>query len=304
MVALKSKKRKMVEVPQDGDLEDLADVTREHMKKGAALIYHGVLMDGRYVGIPDLLERVDGKSDFGDWMYVPCDIKRSSHFEETHKLQLCFYAELLKRAQGKRPDRAYVIDARSEVHELAIADYEEKYHLKLSEIEALLTGEKPEPHLYGSCKQSPFFQQCILDAEGVEDIALLYKIRAEEREKLVKAGFGKISKLASADIGKLKKKARGITQPRLERLKLQAETLRDRKAIVVEPQAFPPAKTEIYFDMESDPLRDVHYLFGCLVVKKGKTEFKAFLAKNPKHEERAWKEFQTFIGKLKDLALV
>ncbi|MEI7740891.1 MAG: TM0106 family RecB-like putative nuclease [bacterium] len=303
MVALKSKKASMVEIKHEGDLEDQAKMTLKHMKDGAGLIYHGVLMDGNYVGIPDLLERVDGTSDLGDWMYVPCDIKRSSHFEEVHRLQLCFYSELLKKAQGVMPERAYIIDATGATHELVVADYEEKYHLKLKEVEELLSGEKPEPHLYGSCKQSPYFKQCILDAEGEDDVALIYKIRADEREALLKGGYGKLKKLAGANLGKLKAKVPSITQPRLERLRLQAEALRDKKAVIVEKYNFPKAKTEIYFDMESDPLRSVHYLFGCLVVRNGKSEFKPFLAKKPSGEEKAWKEFQAFIGRYKNLAI-
>src|SRR5512132_1249556 len=51
------------------DLDEAFLATLEMMKQGKN-IYHGVLMDGNWVGIADLLEARPGKSDLGDWEYV------------------------------------------------------------------------------------------------------------------------------------------------------------------------------------------------------------------------------------------
>jgi len=303
MIALKKKNFEVTEIPHEGDLDERAIQTLALMKKGVPVIYHGVLTHGRWVGIPDILEKVDGKSELGEWFYVPCDIKRSSHVDEVHRLQLCFYSELLKRLQGRRPERGYIIDASGVTNEVVIADIEEKFKLNLKEIEALLSGTKPNPHLYGSCKQSPWFHQCILDAEDCEDVSLIYKIRSEERDELHRLGVGTLPKLAEANAHKLKRRAKGMTEPRLEKLILQAQALKDSKAIVTEKWEAPKVKTEIYFDMESDPLRDVHYLFGCLIVKGDKSEYKKFLAKKPEDEGKAWAAFQRFVGRYKDVAI-
>src|SRR3989338_7224797 len=64
-----------------GDLAEAASETLELMKKGEN-IYHGVLIDGTWTGIPDFLEAVKGKSDLGGHYYVPYDIKSSKKLED------------------------------------------------------------------------------------------------------------------------------------------------------------------------------------------------------------------------------
>ena len=76
------------------------------MKRGAKLIYQGVLLQPTEVGIPDLLERVPGRSKFGKYFYRPVDIKSGSGFADQAKgtlrddygMQLYHYGRLV----GKR----------------------------------------------------------------------------------------------------------------------------------------------------------------------------------------------------------
>ena len=73
-------------VPRKDDQTDV-EATLELMRQGAAVIYQGTLQDGDWFGRPDLLERQPGKSSFGDWYYVPLDVKRS---HESTKRSSCF----------------------------------------------------------------------------------------------------------------------------------------------------------------------------------------------------------------------
>jgi hypothetical protein len=41
------------------------------MKRGVKLIYQGVLLQPTEVGIPDLLEKMPGRSKFGKYFYRP-----------------------------------------------------------------------------------------------------------------------------------------------------------------------------------------------------------------------------------------
>ncbi len=51
----------LVEVTAE-DPEDAFRQTLEYMREGRETIYHGVLMDKHWVGHPDVLERVEGRS--------------------------------------------------------------------------------------------------------------------------------------------------------------------------------------------------------------------------------------------------
>ena len=67
------------------DPEKGVEETLSLMKEGKPLIYQGWLekrIDNIiYRGRPDLLEKRPGISNFGDWIYVPIDIKSSSEIK-------------------------------------------------------------------------------------------------------------------------------------------------------------------------------------------------------------------------------
>ena len=77
------------------------------MRMGTPLIYQGWLEqridDVIYRGRPDLLERRPGSSNFGDWVYVPIDVKSSSEIKTSHREQLAFYSMVLSSIQGYFP---------------------------------------------------------------------------------------------------------------------------------------------------------------------------------------------------------
>jgi uncharacterized protein len=57
----------------------------------------------------------------------------------------------------------------------------------------------------------------------------------------------------------------------------------------------PESHIELYFDIESDPLRDFDYLFGILKVSKDGEEYIPFFAESPEQEAEMWREFVEFI---------
>ena len=63
------------ETPTGDSLEERAAMTIDLMSRGVGRIFQGVLLLASGSGIPDLLEKVPGKSKFGDFYYVPVDIK-------------------------------------------------------------------------------------------------------------------------------------------------------------------------------------------------------------------------------------
>ncbi len=279
-----------------GDLDEAAAHTLELMKKGKN-IYHGVLMDGNWVGIPDYLEAVKGDSRLGSHFYLPYDIKSSKKLEDVHRFQLTFYALLLEKIQGVKPRTGHVINADKEVLSFEIEEFLEKFHLSLQDVERIMAGEKPLPFLTGSCKQSPWFSSCEKEAIACDDVSLIYKMTKKEWKKLKDAGVHTVADLVKADIRELKRKTTGISIGRLEVIKRQADSLQSKRPIVVEKPILPKSKVEFFFDIEGDPLRHLEYLFGVLVVEDGKANYLPFVADRPEDEEKAWHAFTEFIDK-------
>ncbi len=289
------RKRDFTEVPQDLPLEERAAMTLRLMKEGKN-IYHGLLTDKNWVGVPDFLEAAAGESKLGEHYYIPYDIKSSKKLEDSHRFQLTFYALLLERIQDVLPERGHIINAEEEVLSFEIEEFREKFDLTLAEIEKIMAGEKPPPFLTGSCKDSPWFNLCKKEAIACDDVSLIYKITKKEWKKLKEAKVSTVADLVKTDLKELKAKTVGISIGRLQTMKLQADALQSQRPIIIEKPKLPRGRgtTEVYFDIEGDPLRHLEYLFGVLTVKDNKEKYHPFIAERPEDEELAWKEFLKF----------
>ncbi len=291
---LEKRGKGVVEVHKD-DIDAAAFQTLEFMRSGAQTIYGATLILDHFVAQPDFLEKVQGKSGFGDYYYVACDIKRSRAVKPEYKMQGCFYADILEKVQKVKPVQGYVMHPNGGINAYLVAETEGEYRLTLDAIERILDGED-EPHfLTSDCKQSPWFHACKADAVQCDDISRLNRIWRSEAKELVEAGFATVTEFAKTHLDLVVARVHGITRERLNFLHLQAQALVHDRITVLRTIDVPESHQCLVVDIESDPLRNVDYLFGVLVVEGDKAVYHAFLAKDPSEEEQAWKTFVAFI---------
>ncbi len=90
-------------VPIDRHVSERArqGLTLEAMHAGADFIVAGQLVTGQFAGLVDIMVREEGRSDFGDYFYMPCGIRNGD--ESYAALRLCFIADLLQNLQGVLP---------------------------------------------------------------------------------------------------------------------------------------------------------------------------------------------------------
>lgn len=288
------------------DRVDVAEVTAEDpddafrqtlafMREGRRTIYQGVLVDRHWVGHPDVLERVEGKSSLGDYYYVAADVKRGREVRDEYKFQGCFYAELLSKIQSTKPVRGYVITPDGTTLPYEIEAFEAQYKLALDDIEAIVAGKRPVHFVTGACKQSPWFSECKKESHACNELSALNRVWNEEVLRLKDAGVETIDALAGKSIHDLRRMCPDLQAGRLEMMRDQAVAIRDNCHLVRKSADFPESPIEIFFDIESNPLRDFDYLFGVIVVQKGKEKYTPFLARKPEDEASMWKEFVGFV---------
>jgi len=195
------KSRKFEEIDQGlfKDLDEAFFATAELMKKGKN-IYHGVLMDEHWVGIPDLLEARPGKSKLGDHYYVVYDIKNSKDIKDEHKFQLVFYSLILEKIQGVRSREAYIINAEGEEKSFLVDDFLDYFHLTRENIEKIIEGEKPPPFLKSGCKRTPWYSLCLTETESCRDVSLIYRLSQMDQRQLYDIGIKTIDDFAHADL--------------------------------------------------------------------------------------------------------
>jgi uncharacterized protein len=284
----------LTEVEDLGSAEANAARTLELMKTGV-VIYQGTLIDDDWIGRPDLLVPIEGESKLGHWVYEPVDIKAAYEIRDAHKLQLVFYAHLLEKIQGVKPERGRIINAAGRTLEFAIAEAEPEFFEALAAILKICAGEKPDAFFTSACKDSPWFAACKAEAEKSDDPSLLYKLYKNEWKRLHRAGYVTVAQIAAASPDELHAKVIGVPDHRLDKLRLQAKSLVSKKVIRIEKADLPIAQTEIFFDVEGDPLLGLEYLFGFLVRKHGTVRYEKFLAERPEDEGQAWLAMCDFI---------
>lgn len=291
---LLSDRQDLVEVTAE-DPDEAFNQTLAFMREGRQTIYHGVLIDKHWVGHPDILEKVEGRSRLGDYYYVASDMKRSRFIRDDHKFQGCFYAELLERIQGVKPTQGYIVTPDNEVLPYLIEEFEAQYELTLTEIEKIIAGKRPAHFVTSGCKQSPWYKECKGESESCDDLSLLNRVWREEVHALEEAGVQTLSELALKSVPELEHLAPDVSSNRLETMRDQAIAIKDHRHIIRGTAELPEADVELFFDIESDPLRDFDYLFGVLKVTPQSEEYISFFASSPEQEGSMWAEFVQFI---------
>ena len=285
------------------------------MKEGAPLIYQGCLIDGPFVGRPDiLLKRADMESAFGPYLYEPIDIKagkgweerdgKKTKFKEHYAFQMLFYRMLLGRIQGAVLPVCRIVNVDKEIEDFDPATFEEAFKVALAEAQRLVAGEETsEPVLGSHCQLCQWHGRCENWVKETADPTGLFFV-GKQKFNMKRIGLQTISDIAAmnvADYLKPPKKIPGLAEKSLTRMKERANVMLSGRPQIRPGYSFPPKTRKIYFDIEDDPTRGVTYLFG-LLIEEGHSEprFQYFLARRPEDEEATVRAFWGFLDSADD----
>src|SRR5712692_233774 len=147
---------------------EAAERCLQAMRKGELAIAQGVLRGGDWLGLPDVLRRVETPSVFGSWSYEVYDTKLARDTRGTTILQLSLYSDLLADVQGVPPEQFHVVTPNpvNPVQSYRFCDFAAFYRfvrkgLKCATAQdpaALALAHYPEPVDY--CEVCRWWSQC------------------------------------------------------------------------------------------------------------------------------------------------
>src|SRR5579871_226754 len=255
--------------------------TIEAMKRGEALIYGGRIQADDLLGEPDLLRKETGG-------YVAGDIKSGAgeeggDEEEDGKpkihyaVQLALYTDVLERLKLSAGRRGFIWDIHGDevVYDFTAArgprtpgTLWDKYQEALVGARAILARQfVPQSAYAGVCKECHWYTYCIAKLTASDDLTLIPFLGRKIRESM-QGSISTIAELAASNPeGFIKGKKTIFAGLGPDRLK----TFQARAALLKDPAPKPYLKaliqltkypTELFFDIEYDPMRDICYLHG------------------------------------------
>jgi len=329
----------------DEVLKQIAEQTYLYMKNGINFIYQGVLLRSgqdslfeqipAFIGRPDILMRVKGKSVFGDFTYTPVDIKIGSGLEENdwgkprpsqaYMAQMNFYALLLEDIIKQPVKEGYIFNARKQFVKYQLAPHSDSLQNILVKIKKMTSGfsEKSEPVISGVCGLCPWQNNCRALAEKKNDLTLLFYLGEKMKYGFYEIGIYSIEELATADIIKLLPQIENAKRKKffypsvndnlIKRLITRAQLYLQEKNgagagakfyIIYRKPDFPKTEKEIYYDIEDDPFGEFIYMHGFWIVEKNKEPYyHMFTATREKTEQEIAEKLWDFFAENKGVPI-
>ncbi|MCL2929426.1 MAG: TM0106 family RecB-like putative nuclease [Trichodesmium sp. MAG_R01] len=321
-----------------GNLIAGAKATKLLMASGVDVIYQGVLMiqksaiesslenqvqtdnflSTNFVSYPDLLIKYPGYSSFGNWIYIPTDIKLSKRPKLEYQIVTTFHAQILASIQETWPEFAYLILRNKGLYKVNLQQRIQAMQQAISELIFMLKNSL-EPEVFISrqkCSLCAWYNTCHAIAKTEKHLSLLPGVTSNRYAVLKRLNLTTLESLSQTnpnDLESYPEFADGVAIKVVQ----QAQSVRENKVILKNKkftkQLESPALSvtdyqltklvsspvELYFDIEAQPEINLDYLHGVLVVNKryNKEKFYVHLAENPLDEELIWHQFLDLVWK-------
>ena len=322
----------------DGNLIAGAKATERLMVAGVDVIYKGVLMiqqsaiklppqnsiqsdnflSVNFISYPDLLIKQSGSSRFGDWIYIPTDIKLSKRPKLEYQIVTAFHAQILASIQESWPEIAWLILQKKGLYKVNLERRIQQMQESISELIFMLQNSL-DPEVFISrqkCNLCTWYSSCHLLAESQKHLSLLPGVTPNRYAVLKRLNLTTLESLSKTNPNDLKSYPEFPDGVGIQ-LVQQAQSVWENKVLLrnekftekLESQVLPitnykltklvNAPVELYFDIEAQPKINLDYLHGVLVVdKRYNTEkFYVHLAENPLDEELIWYQFLDLVWK-------
>lgn len=293
--------------------------TIEAMESGEGLIYGGRILIDDLIGDPDLLR----KEGLG---YIAGDIKSGAGLEgnsdlsegkpkKHYAVQLALYTDILERlgkADGRTP---FVWDINGEEVTYNLdspqgprtpTSWWQEYERCLAIARKIMLQEnRTHPALSSTCKLCYWRSLCFENLKSQNDLSLIPDLGRARRDVLL-SHVKNVSELADAKLDDFTRGTKTIF-PRigiatLKKFKARAKLLISPSVspYLTESVSFPEIDLELFFDIETDPMRNICYLHGFLE-RRGRDnsseKYNFYYAENPipEDEKRAFAEAWAYV---------
>ena len=317
---LRSQGREVLDLHHLQDPQAATAATLDAMRAGQGVIVQGALLsnDGRWNGRPDVLLRTD-KPGKWPWSYEAVDTKLAQETRGGTILQLSFYSDLLRLAQGREAEYFHVVTPRSgpKGETYRTADYAAYFRTVRARLEAttaqtpaeVIANSYPEP--IDHCDVCTWYKECDTRRRKDDHLSLVANASRSQRRELTTNGIATLETLARC--GGITFKPKHGSREALEKVRDQARVQfesRGREIPLHELKPFKkdeglellpePTPGDVFLDLEGDPFAAEggrEYLFGIITLDAANNPvYREWWAMTEAEEKQAFEAVMDFIG--------
>ena len=252
----------------------------------------------------DALLRNDNYSSSPRKKYIPVMFRHQEKISKNQKLLLTFWGLMLENGLENKSPFGKI------VHGKAFKCTKVKFNPLFGTVKNILqeinnfriTETAPPFRLNPHCSICEYRTYCEEKAIEKDDLSLLRGISEKEINRLHKKGIFTVNQLSyTFKPRRISKRTKKPATP--HHFALQALALREKKIHVYGTPNISLAETNIYFDLEGLPDKNLCYLVGALVVQNGKSTYHAFWADNEKEQKKIFIQFLELASQYPDSRL-
>ncbi len=238
-------------------------------------------------GSPDILERQEGESNFGEYHYIVKEIKSSKKIKQRHTMQAAFYNMMLGEIQGYIPEKFHLLNGAGDDIEYSYKECREELASILTKIVKIKNGHVP-PALYGR-GIFPWSNYCDKMAIHNDDISLISKIGDGTRLILEENGINTLTKLLDYNMQKLLELK---IKPKEAHYYITKATALKTKSAVGFGSVVPisSVENEIFLRLD-EGMNGEPYMLGVLTRNKKSKEYMSFISTGPGQDDKLLSEF-------------
>lgn len=256
-----------------------------------------------FLANPSLLIKQPGKSKFGNWEYIPVNIKLGRRAKPEYKLISAFHAQILGIIQSTIPAYSQLILKEHNDYYINLDHWLIKMQYEVANCLVML-AQKQKPEVFISrqkCSLCSWYGYCYEVAKSTNHLSLVPGVTPKRYEYMQSIGVDSVESLMNVSEITL---GEALNTSVAQQIKQQITALRSDRALVkssfdlLNTQPIPSGAIELYFDIEAEPERQIDYLLGVLLVDRttNTEKFYAFVAEDPADEEKIWQQFLNFIS--------
>lgn len=267
-------------------------LTHSALSEGAPFVLDADLQDGHFSVHFDGLKKVEGRSDLGDFHYLPVTFCEYRRIRKAQRILLEVLGLLLSRIQGKAATSGLIYHGRDCAATVVRFTTGLQAAEDLLDDVARMQGGQTIPKLLlnDHCQACEFRRECHSHAVKEDNLSLLRGLGEKEIKRYGRKGLFTLTQLAHT----FRPRRQGKRSDRGSKQRyhaLQAMAVRDKTVYVLGAPEVPSGAVRIYLDMEGNPEDRFVYLVGMIVCDGDGENRYSFWADSEDQERNIFEQF-------------